>query len=96
MHHRPENGKQIVVAREWVDRRSGRSEQFLTSAGIYNAETDTVELGCMEDLVRTVPAKSLHWWMPQSDPTDYRLHELAAAGWFRGCMSGSFLYGAHP
>ena len=89
---RPENGKQILVAREWIDRRSGQSDQFLTSSGIYNAATDTVDLQCMDEVVRTVPAKSLHWWMEISDPTTYRLLEIAAAKWFRGCSSGSFLY----
>lgn len=92
MHRRPRDRQVIVVAKEWVDRRFGQTDQFLTSAAIYDAKTDTVELCCMETLVRTVPAKSLHWWMDTSDPTAYRVADLFAANWLRAGMRGAFMH----
>lgn len=77
MRQRPVDGQEIVVAQEWVERRYGTTQQFITSCGQYNAADDQVECGD-DGFIRAVYiAKKFHWWMPIYRPDAANVLALA-------------------
>ena len=91
MYTRPKDGQEVVVGKEWLDRRSGQTDQFLTATAMYVKDTDSLDICSYDALLKTVPARFYHWWMPVYSPVGVWTHRLVAADWWRRGMRGEFL-----
>ena len=86
MHKRPKDQQEVVVAQEWIDRKYGVTDQFITSMATYCADKDEFELCADAMIVKRIPAKRFHWWMEVYSPVNVWTHNLRAADWFRRGM----------
>lgn len=75
MKERPADFQEIVVAQEWVDRRYGVTDQFLTWHGEYDAQEDVVRFTC-QHYTSGRSAASFHWWLPIYSPVEAKVLTL--------------------
>ena len=93
MRTRPNDGQVINVAREWIDRHFGTTEQFLVYAATYFKDTDTVAIADVNDHVIEKPAKVFHWWMPIYQPTEANVLNLSLGRTFQEMGAQALGYG---
>lgn len=91
MYTRPKDQEEVVVAQEWIDRKYGTTDQFLTSMATYCAAKDEFEICADAMIVKRLPANRFHWWMKVYSPVGVWTHHLTAADWWRRGMGGEFL-----
>lgn len=81
---RPKHRQQILVAQEWIDRKHGTTDQFMTSYGTYDESTDSVDLGADGWIVKTMKLTDFHWWTPIAVPDEFNTLHLHVANTVRG------------
>ena len=85
MSERPKDGVEAVLGQEWIDRRYGVTDQFLTALGSYSAESDEWIISKnFTDAIERIPANKVHWYNPVHRADDVDVLNLHAANIFRG------------
>lgn len=80
---KPKNFQEILVGQEWVDRKYGVTDQFLTELGHFNIDSNEIECSINGLVVARFPLFKFHWWKAVDRPDELNTFNLRIDDRFR-------------